>query len=138
MRYQPLPANRSPLQPAAFVSLPLGAIHPRGWLLDQLRVQAAGLTGHLDEFWPDVGLNNGWLGGNGESWERGPYYLDGLLPLDTSRRSSLIAKANRWITPVLTAKSQTVSLVQPTATVAAHGHAQSIDRLLRRLRMSGY
>ncbi len=93
-----LPRNREPLYPAAFQALPLGAIKPRGWLLNQLRVQANGLTGHLDEFWPDVGPDNGWLGGDGDSWERGPYYLDGLLPLahllDDER---LLKKVEPWI-----------------------------------------
>ena len=69
------------LRPNAFQLLPLGALRPTGWLVRQLRIQADGLGGHLDEFWPDVGPNSGWLGGSGESWERGPYFLDGLLPL---------------------------------------------------------
>ena len=69
------------LAPTAFRPLPLGAVRPAGWLQRQLRVQADGMSGHLDEFWPDVGPNSGWLGGTGESWERGPYFLDGLLPL---------------------------------------------------------
>ena len=73
--------NRQPLRPEALVPLPLGAVRPNGWLQRQLQIQAAGLTGHLDEFWPDVGKNSGWLGGTGESWERGPYFVDGLVPL---------------------------------------------------------
>ncbi|MDE3200169.1 MAG: glycoside hydrolase family 127 protein [Acidobacteriota bacterium] len=73
--------NRAPLAPNAFYPLPLGSIRPRGWLNEQLRIQATGLSGHLSETWPDVGPNSGWLGGMGESWERGPYYMDGLLPL---------------------------------------------------------
>jgi hypothetical protein len=78
--------------------LPLGAIQPRGWLRDQLRLQADGLTGHLEAIWPDVGPNSGWLGGSGESWERGPYYLDGLVPLAyTLGDDALIAKARPWI-----------------------------------------
>jgi len=89
--------NRAPLAPNRFYPLPLGAIRPKGWLLKQLRIQANGLTGHLDEFWPDVGPSSGWLGGDGESWERGPYFLGGLLPLahllDDQR---LLAKANKW------------------------------------------
>ena len=93
-----LPQNREPLHPAAFQALPLGAIKPRGWLLNQLRVQANGLTGHLDEFWPDVGPNNGWLGGEGDSWERGPYYLDGLLPLaHLLADERLLKKVEPWI-----------------------------------------
>jgi len=97
-RLTALPPNRSPLYPTAFMALPLGAIKPQGWLRDQLRVQAGGLSGHLDEIWPDVGLNSGWLGGDGESWERGPYYCDGLVPLAyVLDDATLIGKAQRWM-----------------------------------------
>ena len=91
-------ANRAPLQTNAFNPLPLGSIRPRGWLLQQERLQAAGLTGHLGEFWNDVGSNSGWLGGTGESWERGPYYLDGLLPLAYQlQNAQLMARAKQWV-----------------------------------------
>ena len=73
--------RRSLLAPSAFSLLPVGAIRPVGWLKRQLQIQADGLGGHLDEIWPDLGPNSGWLGGTGESWERGPYFVDGLLPL---------------------------------------------------------
>jgi hypothetical protein len=78
------PANRAPLPQSAFSSLPLGSIKPQGWLMKQLQIQAKGLTGGLPTFWPDLGPTSGWLGGKGESWERGPYYLDGMVPLATS------------------------------------------------------
>jgi uncharacterized protein len=90
--------NRTPLAPNAFYTLPLGSIRPTGWLLSQMQTQATGLSGHLDEIWPDVGPNSGWLGGTGESWERGPYFVDGLVPLayqlDDER---LKAKAQKFI-----------------------------------------
>ena len=95
--------TRAPLAPSAFYLLPLGSIRPTGWLRGQLQIQASGLSGHLDETWPDVGPNSGWLGGAGESWERGPYFLDGLIPLawllDDAR---LKAKAQRFIDWTLT------------------------------------
>ena len=90
--------NRPPPQPNAFQTLRLTAVKPKGWLLNELKIQAAGLSGHLDEFWPDLGPNSGWLGGTGESWERGPYFLDGLVPLAyLTGDQKLIAKANRWV-----------------------------------------
>ena len=64
-----------------FERLPLGTVRPTGWLRDQLLAQARGITGRLEQVWPDVGPSSGWLGGPGECWERGPYYLDGLVPL---------------------------------------------------------
>jgi DUF1680 family protein len=90
--------NRSPLAADHFDPLPLGSVRPRGWLARQLRIQADGLSGHLDEFWPDAGPNSGWLGGTGESWERGPYFLDGLVPLAyLIEDQRLIDKARRWV-----------------------------------------
>ena len=91
-------SNRAPLQPAALYPLPLTSIQPRGWLKRQLRIQAEGLSGHLDEIWSDVGPNSAWLGGTGEAWERGPYFLDGLVPLAyLSDDAKLKAKTKRWV-----------------------------------------
>jgi hypothetical protein len=70
----------SQLAEPTFRPLPLGAIRPAGWLQRQLRIQAEGLSGHLDEFWPDVSQSQ-WFGGSAEGWERAPYWLDGVIPL---------------------------------------------------------
>src|SRR5271157_3643087 len=72
--------RRSALQPVSFRPLALGQVKPSGWLREQLETQAAGLSGHLDEFWPDM-KNSAWIGGNAEGWERVPYWLDGIVPL---------------------------------------------------------
>lgn len=98
-------SNPAPLLQNAYIKLPLGAVKPDGWLKSQLQIQAAGLTGNLDDFWPDL-VNSSWKGGPGEAWERGPYYLDGLVPLayllDDSR---LIEKVKTWIDPILASSS---------------------------------
>ncbi len=74
------PAPPGPLHEPFARPLPLGAIRARGWLERQLRIQAEGLAGHLDRFWPDV-ADSRWFGGESEGWERAPYWLDGFVAL---------------------------------------------------------
>jgi hypothetical protein len=92
-------SNRAPLRPNPYLELPLGSIQPEGWLKEMLLRQKEGATGHLDEWYPRVmGSRNGWLGGDGDQWERGPYWIDGLLPLAyILKDDSLIAKTKPWI-----------------------------------------
>ncbi|MCU0409064.1 MAG: glycoside hydrolase family 127 protein, partial [Bacteroidales bacterium] len=97
--------NREPLKQNAYIRLPLGTVKPAGWLNDQLTIQASGLTGHLDEFWPDL-MNSSWHGGDGEAWERGPYYLDGLVPLAyILDDQKLIEKSEKWIGHIISTAS---------------------------------
>ena len=94
-------SNNDTFRPLLQSPLPLSAIRPRGWLARQLRIQADGLSGHLDAFWPDV-AESGWIGGKAEGWERGPYWLDGVVPLAYLLGDErLIAKVQRWVDYVL-------------------------------------
>lgn len=75
-------ANRAPLLEKRYMELPVGDVKPEGWLKDQMQRMADGMTGHLDKLYePVMGKRNGWLGGDGDVWERGPYWIDGFLPL---------------------------------------------------------
>ncbi len=97
--------NPEPLHKNAYIKLPLGAVKPSGWLKDQLVAQAEGLTGNLDDCWPDL-VNSTWRGKDGEAWERGPYYLDGLVPLAYLLDDQiLISKVKSWIDPILATRS---------------------------------
>ncbi|GAB4031400.1 beta-L-arabinofuranosidase domain-containing protein [Spirosoma gilvum] len=91
--------NRTPLRPNSYLELPLGAIKPQGWLREMLIRQKTGSTGQLDKLYPLVmNQRNGWLGGDGDQWERGPYWIDGLLPLAYILDDhELIAKAKPWV-----------------------------------------
>ena len=100
--------NRTPLHPKKYIELPLGAIRPDGWLLHQLELMRDGMTGHLDEWYPSVvGERNGWLGGDGDGWERGVYWLDGLVPLAwLLEDEDLKAKAMPWIEWTLNSQTE--------------------------------
>lgn len=91
--------NRYPLLQKPYMDLPIGTIKPEGWLKEQLNRMRAGMTGHLDTVYEKVmGKRNGWLGGDGDVWERGPYWIDGLLPLAyILEDKELIEKVQPWI-----------------------------------------
>lgn len=100
--------NRTPLEPTPYLELPLGSIKAEGWLEEQLQRMAEGLTGHLDEAYPEVvGIRNGWLGGDGDGWERGPYWIDGLLPLAYILDDAVLKeKVQPWIEWTLTNQAE--------------------------------
>ena len=79
----------------------MGSIKPAGWLKEQLRIQDDGLSGHLDEFWPDI-KDSAWFGGKAEGWERVPYWLDGMVPLAFLLDDTVLqAKVKRCIDTIL-------------------------------------
>jgi hypothetical protein len=93
--------NRAPLIDVPFSPLPLGSVKAEGWLLKQLQLQNEGLTGFSEILYngaSDLGPGSDWLGGTGDSWERAPYYVKGLVPLAyTLGDASLITKSEKWI-----------------------------------------
>ncbi|MEF8846387.1 MAG: beta-L-arabinofuranosidase domain-containing protein [Bacteroidales bacterium] len=95
--------NQSPLRENPYIELPLGSVKARGWLKEMLIRQKEGSTGHMDELYPKVmGESNGWLGGNGDQWERGPYWIHGLITLAyTLEDQELIDKTTPWIEWIL-------------------------------------
>lgn len=100
--------SRPPLKQTSYVHLPLGAVKPKGWLKNQLKIQADGLTGHLDEFWR---LRQSVWKGDKADWERAddhytasaaPNYLSGLVPLAyVLEDKRLIEKSNNYIDWIL-------------------------------------
>ena len=43
----------------------LSQVTPKGWLVQQLKLQAEGLSGHLSQFWPDI-KDSIWIGGKAD------------------------------------------------------------------------
>ena len=103
-----------------------GSIKPAGWLESTAPApRPTGLSGHLDEFWPDI-KDSAWIGGKAEGWERVPYWLDGLVPL-----------AYLLDDPSLQAKVKRFDRLHPGAPAARrlaradrrHGRTQALRRL---------
>ena len=94
--------NRAPLHETPFIPLGLGSVRATGWLANQLRLQAEGMTGHAETILPMLGPDSGWRGGGGEDWEKGPYYLRGLISLAFLHDdASLRTKVSVWVDAIL-------------------------------------
>jgi hypothetical protein len=99
-------SNRAPLEPSEFIPLPIDLVHPKGWLLEIMKRQRAGLCGHLDEI--SIWLSkddNAWLNKNGKGkygWEEVPYWLRGYIQLAyIFNDPKMIAESRVWINGVL-------------------------------------
>lgn len=96
------PIEEAPTQftESVYQEVNLGEIHPKGWLKDQLEIMLDNSTGHLDEIYNKIKIDNGWLGGQGDSWEETPYWLDGAVPLayllDDQRLKEKVQKYIDW------------------------------------------
>ncbi len=88
---------KNELHAPSFRPFPINQVRPAGWLKNQLEIQAAGLSGNLDTFWPDI-RDSKWIGGKAEGWERMPYWLDGFIPLARLLDDEdKLARARRYI-----------------------------------------
>lgn len=94
--------NQGKLNTNAFIQLPMGAVSAKNWLQQQLYLQKNGLTSAIHDQYELYGPNNGWRGGTGDGWEKGAYYLRGLIAtawvLDDEE---LKAKSMEWIDFIL-------------------------------------
>ncbi|MBR5864546.1 MAG: glycoside hydrolase family 127 protein [Alistipes sp.] len=103
--------NRAPLVETPYAQLPIGEIKPEGWLGEQMQIMLNGMTGDLDQLYELVcGDNNAWLGGEGDAWERGPYWIDGALPMAyIMGDEALKAKSLKWVEAILASQKESGS-----------------------------
>lgn len=84
---------------------------------------ASGLSGHLGLFWPDIN-ESVWIGGahdgTGGLHERGPYWLNGVVPLASLLESSkseaaasVKKQADNWIAYILAHRNTTSGWLGP-------------------------
>lgn len=96
--------SRAPLRQQSFIKLPVGSIHPAGWVGRYLELQRDGLTGHLGEIsaWLDK-ENNAWLTSGGDhGWEEVPYWLKGYSDLAYILGDKKMLKETKlWIEAIL-------------------------------------
>ncbi len=121
--------NRAPLRASPLLKLPIGSIKPKSWLLDQLQMQADGMTGHLDELsqyvknhadenirmeYPQHAFiidESAWLNKEGKgsisSWEEVPYWLRGYGDLGyVLGDKKIIKETKRWIDAVIASQQE--------------------------------
>lgn len=107
----PLGANRAPLAPSPLTRLPFGSIEPRGWLRTQLKLQAAGMVGAMEELSPWCRFErSAWTSPTGEGeygWEEMPYWLKGYTAMACVLKDRAhMARARRWLEAILASQRE--------------------------------
>jgi DUF1680 family protein len=98
--------NRPPLAPNPLIKLPLGSVHPEGWLRHQLVLEMNGFSGKLEELSQFCKFEgNEWTSPPGQGkfgWEEVPYWLRGYLELGyVLGDERIIRRANQWLNGVI-------------------------------------
>ncbi|KAJ7158775.1 hypothetical protein C8R46DRAFT_1110259 [Mycena filopes] len=102
----PVPAASLPLAAFKYNELPLGAVKPseNSWLKTQLELQANGLHGNLQNFWPFV-QSSTWLGGSSDYsnlHESGSYWLNGVVPTAFQLGDQrLLGDVGKWVNYII-------------------------------------
>ena len=73
--------NKAPLTPNTLSALPLGSIRPEGWLLEEIRMQAKGITADFAAACPELTESGEWKRAEDGDLTRSIYYLEGILYL---------------------------------------------------------
>ena len=100
--------NRAPLMPTAFTKLPTGSVTPKGWIREQLLLQAEGLCGRMPEVSDYLKYEgNGWVDPtSANGWEEVPYWLRGFGDLGYVLGDARItALATKWIHSIMASQS---------------------------------
>ncbi|BDI31184.1 hypothetical protein CCAX7_32350 [Capsulimonas corticalis] len=95
--------NRAPLHPSAFMKLPIGSIHPSGWMREQLENQAEGLNGRMMEVSDYLDIHkSGWIIPANDGFEELGYWLRGFAPLGYMLGNSRIIQATaQWVKGII-------------------------------------
>ncbi len=100
--------NRAPLTPTAFTKLPTGSVTPKGWIRQQLLLQAEGLCGRMPEVSDYLKYEgNGWVDADSsDGWEEVPYWLRGFGDLGyVLGDPRIIALATKWVHGIMASQS---------------------------------
>ena len=127
-----VPAAEVGLLPLEYTPLKLGSVKPTGWLKNQLVIMANGLSGHLDRFRLDVN-ESVWIGGkfdlSGAGHERGPYWLNGVVPLVAQLNASgdasglnidPVEQVGRFVINILYRRSSLSTAIETSFTCVKH------------------
>ncbi|KAJ9197365.1 CAZyme family GH127 [Paecilomyces variotii] len=103
------------LVPFALDPLPLGSVTPNGWLRTELETSAAGLGGHLFDFWSFV-ANSSWIGGDSEYSDLNealPYWVNAMVPLSYTLQDERLKSNVHYVVDTILDRIQSDGWIGP-------------------------